>query len=168
MKLNIAKCHSMRVTPHLPSSQIHFNYSLHQQSLEQVQSAKYLGITITVLTTWNGVNMFLKFLLKQLRLLVFFSAVWLLHLGIQRKLHTKYWFALSSSMQLLFGIPIMKLRQKRWRKCRRQQPDGSAGDGIIKVALMTCWPSLEDHQLKSSLSFTRFTLVQCLLTKINI
>ena len=45
MKFNVAKCHSMRVTRHLPSNQIHFNYSLHQQTLEQVQSAKYLGIT---------------------------------------------------------------------------------------------------------------------------
>ena len=47
MKFNVAKCHSMRVTRHLPSNQIHFNYSLHQQTLEQVESAKYLGITIT-------------------------------------------------------------------------------------------------------------------------
>ena len=47
MKFNVAKCHSMRVTRHLPSNQIHFNYSLHQQISEQVQSAKYLGITIT-------------------------------------------------------------------------------------------------------------------------
>ena len=37
------QCHSMRVTRHLLSNQIHFNYSLHQQTLEQVRSAKYLG-----------------------------------------------------------------------------------------------------------------------------
>ena len=47
MKFNVAKCHSLRVTRHLPSNQIHFYYSLHQQTLEQVQSAKYIGITIT-------------------------------------------------------------------------------------------------------------------------
>ena len=47
MKFNVAKCHSMRVTRHHPSNQIHFNYSLHQQTLEQIESAKYLGITIT-------------------------------------------------------------------------------------------------------------------------
>ena len=46
MKFNVAKCHSMRVTRHLPDHQIQFEYSLHQQRLEQVQSAKYLGITI--------------------------------------------------------------------------------------------------------------------------
>ena len=37
----------MRVTRHLPGNQIQYEYSLHQQKLKQVQSAKYLGITIT-------------------------------------------------------------------------------------------------------------------------
>ena len=126
MKFNVAKCHSMRVTRHLPSNQIHFKYSLHQQTLEQVQSANYLGITITDNLEWE------------------------LHLGIRRKLHTKHWLALSSSIQLLSGIPIMTLRQKRWRKCRRQQPGGSAGDGILDDLE---WPSLEHRRLKSSLTF---------------
>ena len=45
MKINVAKSHSMRVTRHLPDNQIQFEYSIHQQKLEQVQSAKYLGIT---------------------------------------------------------------------------------------------------------------------------
>ena len=47
IKFNAAQCHSMRVTRHLPEVQIQYEYSLHQQKLEQVQSAKYLGITIT-------------------------------------------------------------------------------------------------------------------------
>ena len=56
MKFNVAKCHSMRVTRHLPSNQIHFNYSLYHQTLEQVESAKYLGITITdnVCRRWHN------------------------------------------------------------------------------------------------------------------
>ena len=37
----------LRVTRHLPDKHILFDYTLHQQKLEQVQSAKYLGITIT-------------------------------------------------------------------------------------------------------------------------
>ena len=53
MKFNVAKCHSMRVTRHLPSNQIHFNYLLVQQTLEQVESAKYLGITITDNLEWG-------------------------------------------------------------------------------------------------------------------
>ena len=44
----------MRVTRHLPSNQIHFNYSLHQQvHLEHVRSAKYLGLTITDDLEWG-------------------------------------------------------------------------------------------------------------------
>ena len=53
MKFNVAKCHSMRVTRHFPENQIQFEYSLHQQRLEQVQSAKYLGITITDNLDWG-------------------------------------------------------------------------------------------------------------------
>ena len=43
MKFNVAKCHSMRVTRHPPDKHIQFDYTLHQQRLEQVQSVKYLG-----------------------------------------------------------------------------------------------------------------------------
>ena len=44
---------SMRVTRHLPDKHILFDYTLHQQKLEQVQSAKYLGITITDNLAWG-------------------------------------------------------------------------------------------------------------------
>ena len=47
MKFNVSKCHSMRVTWLHPSRYIQFNYTLHQQTLEQVQSAEYLGLTIS-------------------------------------------------------------------------------------------------------------------------
>ena len=42
MKFNVAKCHVMRVTRHPPDKHIQFDYTLHQQRFEQVQSAKYL------------------------------------------------------------------------------------------------------------------------------
>ena len=143
IKFNVAKCHSMRVTRHLLENQIQFEYSLHQQKLEQVQSAKYLGITITDNLNW--VNMFQKYRVKQLRQWAFFGAIWLWHLGILSKLHTKHWFALSSSMQLLFGIPIIKLRLHRWRRCRGRLPGGPAGDGGIQVVSATCWTNLSGH-----------------------
>ena len=44
MKFNVAKCHSMRVTRHQHHKQILFDFSLHNQTLENVQSANYLGI----------------------------------------------------------------------------------------------------------------------------
>ena len=53
MKLNIAKLHSMRVTRHQHHKQIPFDYSLHNQTLENVQSAKYLDITITDNMDWG-------------------------------------------------------------------------------------------------------------------
>ena len=53
MKFNVSKCHSMRVTRLHPSRHIEFNYTLHQQTLEQVQSAKYLGLTITDDLDWG-------------------------------------------------------------------------------------------------------------------
>ena len=43
----------MRVTRLHPSRHIDFNYTLHQQTLEQVQSAKYLGLTITDDLDWG-------------------------------------------------------------------------------------------------------------------
>ena len=47
MKFNVARCHSMRVTRYQHHKQIIFDYSLHNQFLENVHSANYLGITIT-------------------------------------------------------------------------------------------------------------------------
>ena len=53
MKFNISKCHSMRVTRLHPSKHIQFNYTLQYQTLDQVQSAKYLGFTITDNLDWG-------------------------------------------------------------------------------------------------------------------
>ena len=53
MKFNVAKCHSMRVTRHQHHKQILLDYSLHNQTLENVQSAKYLGITISDNMDWG-------------------------------------------------------------------------------------------------------------------
>ena len=81
--LMLPKCHLLRVTWHLPSNQIHFNYSLHQQSLtlEQVQPAKYLGITITYNLVWGQhVSEISSTAIKTF----FLGAIWHLHLGIRR------------------------------------------------------------------------------------
>ena len=55
MKFNVAKCHSMRVKRHSPLKQITYmySYSLHNQTLEQVTFAKYLGIIITDNLDWG-------------------------------------------------------------------------------------------------------------------
>ena len=53
MQFNVAKCHSMRVTRHYSHKHILHDYTLHHQTLENVQSAKYLGITITENMDWG-------------------------------------------------------------------------------------------------------------------
>ena len=53
MKFNVAKCHPIRVTRHPPDTHIQFDYTLHQQRFEQVQSATYLGLTITEDLDWG-------------------------------------------------------------------------------------------------------------------
>ena len=52
MKFNVAKCHSMRVTWHQHYKHILFDYSLHNQSLENVQSAKNLCMIISDYMDW--------------------------------------------------------------------------------------------------------------------
>ena len=98
MKLNVAKCHSMRVTRHLPDIRIQFGHSFHinknwnRFSTQNILEIKleYLSQTIEI-----GVNMFQRSRVKQLRQRVFFSTILHWHLGTLRKLHTKHWFALT-------------------------------------------------------------------------
>ena len=47
MKFNEARCPSMRVTRNKHHNQFHFDYSLHNPTFGNVQSIKYIGITIT-------------------------------------------------------------------------------------------------------------------------
>ena len=124
MKFNVAKCHSMRVTRHLPSNQIHFSYSLHQRTLEQVRSAKYLGLTITDDLEWG--QHISEISCKATKILGFLRrSLALAPRHTKEVAYTKHWFVLSLSMQLLFGIPIMKLRHK---KCGESAEDSSQVD----------------------------------------
>ena len=136
------------MTRHPPDKHIQFEYTLHQQRLEQVQSAKYLGLTITDDLDWGQhISEISAKATKTLGL-----SIWPMHLGTLRMLHTKHWFALSSSMQHLFGIPIMKLRLDRWRRCRGQLPGGPAGDGETPVASAICLTNLSGHPWRPAAS----------------
>ena len=53
IKFNVANCHSMRVTKHSLPKQIIHDYSQHNQVLENVSSAKYLGIAFTDYLDWG-------------------------------------------------------------------------------------------------------------------
>ena len=152
--LNVAKCHSMRVTRHLPSNQIHFNYSLHQQTSEQVQSAKYLGITITDNLEWGqhvaeiSSKATLGFLRRSLAL---------------APRHTKevaYQTLVRPRLEYAAPIwhPYNETETKNVEKvqktaarcvCRRWHNTSSVDNMLDELD----WPSLEDRRLKSSLTF---------------
>ena len=53
MQINVAKCHSMIMIWHYSHKHILHDHTLHQQTLENVQSAKYPGITITENMDWG-------------------------------------------------------------------------------------------------------------------
>ena len=89
-----------------------------------------------------------KFLPKQLSHLVSFPGIWLLHLGVQRKLLIKLWFGLNYSMQHPFGALTRNFRLIRLRKFRGQQPAGPAGDGETRVVSAKCLMSLNGHLLR--------------------
>ena len=101
--------------------------------------------------------MFQKFRARQLRQWVFFGAIWLWHLSIQRKLHTKHWFDLSSNIAPIWN-PYHKLQiqevekvqrtASRWT-CRRWRNTSSVSDMLDELE----WPSLEARREQSSLTF---------------
>ena len=71
MKFNVAKCHLMIVTKHSLPKQIIHDYSLYNQVVGNVLSAKYLGITVTDDLDW--VNTSTMSPVRQLRLWVSYA-----------------------------------------------------------------------------------------------
>ena len=155
MKFNVANCHSMRVIRHLPDKHTLFDYSLHQQKLEQVQSAKYLGITITDIQDWGQhVSEISCKATKTMGLL-------------QRNLalaprHTKevaYKTLIRPQFEDAAHIwnPYHKLKIQqvelqrtaaRWT-CRRWRNTSSVGEMLDELE----WPSLEARREQSSLTY---------------
>ena len=156
MKFNVAKCHSMRVTRHPPDKHIQFEYTLHQQRLEQVQSAKYLGITISDDLDWA--QHISEISSKATKTLGF----------LQRNLafaprHTKeVAYKTSVRPKLEYAAPIchpyhetqigqvekVQRTAARWT-CRRWRNTSSVGDMLDDLE----WPSLETRREQSSLTF---------------
>ena len=148
----------MRVTRHLPENQIQFEYSLHQQRLEQVQSAKYLGITITDNLDWG--QHVLEISCKATKTMDF----------LRRNLtfaprHTKeVAYKTFVRPQLEYAAPIwhpyhdiqivrvekVQRTATRWT-CRRWRNTSTCSVGDMLDELE--WPSLEDCREQSSLVF---------------
>ena len=83
----------MRVPQHQYHKQILFEYILDNQTLENVQSAKYLGITITDKLDWG--QHISEISSKATKTLGLLRRNLALHLGVLRKLHTKLWFGIN-------------------------------------------------------------------------
>ena len=156
MKFNVAKCHSMRVTRHLPDKQILFDYTLHQQKLEQVQSAKYLGLTITDNLDWG--QHVSEISCKATKTMGFLRR----NLALAPR-HTKeVAYKTLVRPQLEYAAPIWNPYHKlqiqevekvqrtaaRWT-CRRWRNTSSVGDMLDELE----WPSLDARREQSSLTF---------------
>ena len=164
----------MRMTRHLPHTQINFDYSLRQQKLEQVQSAKYLGVTFTNGLDWgqhvseitSSATRTLGFLRRNLAFAPRQTKDVAYKTLIRPKLEyaTPIWHPHVKTQ--IDQVEKVQRTAARWT-CRRE-------DGVTKAMLATCSMSLSGHLWRSAesspllSSFRRFTPVQCLLTKINI
>ena len=156
MKFNVAKCHSMRVTRHLPDKHILFDYTLHQQKLEQVQSAKYLGITITDNLNWG--QHVSEISCKATKTMCFLRRI--LALAPRHTKEVAYKTLVRPHLEYAAPIwnPYHKLKIQevekvqrtaaRWT-CRRWRNTSSVGDMLDELE----WPSLEVRREHSSLTF---------------
>ena len=129
---------------------------LHQQTLEQVESAKYLGITITDNLEWG--QHVSEISSKATKTLGFLRR----NLALAPQHTKKVAYQTLVRPQLEYAVPIwhpynetetkkVEKVQKtagRW-VCRRWHNKSSVDDMLNDLD----WPSLEDHRLKSSLTF---------------
>ena len=143
MKFNVAKCHSMRVTRHPPDKHVQFEYTLHQQRLEQAQSAKYLGITISDDLDWG--QHISEISSKATKTLGFLRR----NLAFAPR-HTKeaaYKTLVRPKLEYAAPIwhPYHETQIGQGRRYRGQLPGGPAGDGETPVASATCLTILSGH-----------------------
>ena len=161
----------MRVTRHQHHKQILFDYSLHNRTLENVQSAKYLGITITDNMDWgqhvseisSKATKTLGFLRRNLA----FAPRSTKEVAYKALVRPKQEYAAPiwsphSKLQINQIVKVQRTAA-RWT-CRRWQNTSSA----------KCLMSLNGHLLRPGgssppcFSFTRFIVEQCLLKKTSI
>ena len=166
MKFNVAKCHSMRVSRHQHHKQFLFDYSLHNQTLENVQSAKYLGITIPDNMNWG--QHISEISSKATKTLGFLRR----NLAFAPRSTKKVAYQTLVRPKLKYAAPIWspysKYQINQVRKFRGQQLVGPAEDGITQVVSARCLMSLSGHLLRPvgigppCFSFIRYILVLCL------
>ena len=151
----------MRVTQH--QHHILFDYSLHNKTLEKVQSAKYLGITISDNMDWG--QHISEISSKATKTLGFLCR----NLAFATRSTKAVAYKTLVLPKLEYAAPIWspysKLQINQVGKFRGQQPVRPAGDGDRQVVWARCLMSLSGHLLRPigigppCFSFIRYTLV---------
>ena len=132
----------MSVTRHFPGKQIQFNYSLHQQIQEEVQSVKYLGITIKSLD-W-GQHIY-EITSKATRTFGFLLRNFTFAPRETKAAAYKTLIRPQLEYAALIWHPYVKTQVERVQRtaarwtCRRWRNASSVGDMMDKLE----WPSLE-------------------------
>ena len=157
----------MRVTRHYSHKQIIHGYTLLQQTLENVQSAKYLGLTIT--ENMDRGQHISDISSKATKTLGFLRRNLAFAPRSTKEVAKKLWYALNWSMQHPFGAHIVKLRFNKWRRYRGRQPAGPSGGDATLVVLVRCWMSYNGQLWRPGginllcFSSSRFIVGFCLL-----
>ena len=162
MKFKVAKCHSMRVTRHYSHKQIIHDYTLHQQTLENVQSAKYLGITITENMDWgqhisdisSKATKTLGFLRRNLAFAPRSTKEVAYKTLVRPKLEyaAPIWSPYCKTQ--IQQVEKVQRTAARWT-CRRWRNTSSVGEMLDELQ----WPTLEARRDQSSLLF--FHKIHC-------
>ena len=156
MKFNVAKCHSMRVTRYPPDKHIQFDNTLNQQRLEQVQSAKYFGLTITDDLDWG--QHISEISANATKILGFLRC----NLAFAPRHNKEVAYKTLVRPKLEYTAPIwhpyhetqigqaekVQRTAARWT-CRRWRNTSSVGDMLDELE----WPSLDTCKEHSSLTF---------------
>ena len=146
----------MRVARHSPLKQIRYSYSLHNQTLEQVTSAKYLGITITDNLDWgqhvsdvsDKATQTLDFLRRNLALAPRETKAMAYKTLVRPKLEyaSPVWKPYSKSQ--VYQLEEVQRTAGRWT-CRRWRNISHVSDMLNELE----WPTLEDRREQASLAF---------------
>ena len=156
----------MRVTQHQHHKQILFDYSLHKPTLGNIQSAKYLGITIS--DNMDCGQYISEISSKATKTLGFFHR----NLAFAPRSTKGVAYKTLVRPKLEYAAPIWspysKLQINQVEKVRGQQPVGTAGDGETQVVSARCLTNLSGQLLRPvgigppCFSFIKYILALCL------
>ena len=158
----------MRVTPHYSHKQIIHEYTLHQQTLENIQSAIYLDITITENMDWvqhiSDISPKATKTLGFLRRNLAFAPRSTKEVAYKTLVRPKLEYAAPiwspyCKTQIQQGEKV-KRTAARWI-CRRWHNTSSVGKMLDELQ----WPTLEARRDPLCFSSTSFSVGLCLLKK---